>query len=123
MLLFFKILTLDELKRNIEEEEMPPTAEENNVNIVPETESGDNDTVTYHEERLSDTEEERILLGTVHTGQDVSVEEDGGHFNKNKDNQPGLGSTDEIQKVPQADLENPLEMGLGIEVEHLQSGW
>lgn len=53
----------------------------------------------------------------MQAGPDISVEEDGGHFNKNKDKQPG-----EMQKVPQATLENPLDLGIGVEVVNSPSG-
>ncbi|XP_040920050.1 transport and Golgi organization protein 1 homolog isoform X2 [Toxotes jaculatrix] len=111
----------DEHELNVKEE-MPYIAEEDKIDSVPETESEDNITVTDHEERLAETEEEQSVLDEVHTGPDVSVEGDSGHFNKNKDNQPGFSVSDEIQKVPQATLENPLEKGLGVEVEQSPSG-
>ncbi len=62
-------------------------------------------------------------MDEVHGGPDINVEEDGGHFNKNKDNQPSFSASEEMQKVPQATLENPLDIGLGVEVEHSPSGW
>ncbi|XP_070781825.1 transport and Golgi organization protein 1 homolog [Enoplosus armatus] len=101
---------------------MPFIIEEDKTDSVPETESEDNLTVTDHEERPAETKEELIVLDDVHSRPDVSVEEDGGHFNKNKDNQPSFSASDEMQKVPQATLENPLDMGLGVEVEHSPSG-
>ncbi|XP_056260559.1 transport and Golgi organization protein 1 homolog isoform X4 [Seriola aureovittata] len=103
-------------------EEMPHIVEEDKADIVPETESEGNVTVTGHEERPAETEKEQIVVDDVHSGPDVSVEEDGGHFNKNKDNLPGFSASNEMQKVPQATLENPLDMGLGVEVEHSPSG-
>ncbi|XP_071323811.1 transport and Golgi organization protein 1 homolog isoform X1 [Trachinotus anak] len=103
-------------------EEMPHTVEEHKADGGPETESEDNLTVTGHEERPVETEEEQIVVEEVLTGPDVSVEEDGGHFNKNKDNQPGFSASNEMQKVPQATLENPIDMGLGVEVENSPSG-
>lgn len=102
---------------------MPHIVKENKVDSVPEAESDDNLTVTHHKERPADIKEEQIVLDEVHSGPDVSVEEDGGHFNKNKDNQPSFSATEEMQKVPQATLENPLDMGLGVDVEHSPSGW
>ena len=112
--------------------------EEEKVDIVPEAErEQENITVTDREERAVETEEraveteeraveteeEQKVVDEVHSGPDVSVEEDGGHFNKNKDNQPGLSSSDDMQKVPQATLENPLDVGVGVEVEPSPSGW
>lgn len=92
-------------------------------NSVPEAESDDNLTVTDHEETPAETKEELVVLDEVPSGPDVSVEEDGGHFNKNKDNQPSFSASDEMQKLPQATLETPLDMGLGVEVEPSPSGW
>lgn len=101
---------------------MPHTVEEEKA-VIPETESEDNLTVTDVEEKPAKVEEEPVLLDEVHTGSDVSVEEDGGHFNKNKDNQPSFSASEELQKVPQATLEQPLDMGLGVVVEQAPSGW
>ncbi|KAG7222741.1 hypothetical protein INR49_026351, partial [Caranx melampygus] len=112
-------IELDQHKVNIEEK-MPHI--EHNAGSVSEPDSEDNGTVTDHEERPAETEKEPIVLDKMHTGPEVSMEEDGGHFNKNKDNQPGFSASDEMQKVPQATLENPLDMGLGVKVEHSSSG-
>ena len=101
---------------------MPNTVEEEKV-VIPETETDDNLTVTDLEEKQAKVEEEPVLLEEVHTGSDVSVEEDGGHFNKNKDNQPSFTASEELQKVPQAVLEKPLDMGLGVVMEQSPSGW
>lgn len=101
---------------------MPHT--EHKAGTVSEADSEDNGTVTDHEERQpAETEKEQIVLDKIHTRPEVSMEEDSGHFNKNKDNQPGFSASDEMQKVPQATLENPLDRGLGVEVEHVSSGW
>ncbi|XP_035279380.1 transport and Golgi organization protein 1 homolog isoform X6 [Anguilla anguilla] len=64
---------------------------------------------------------ERDLDGVVHTP-DIGFEEDGGRFNKNKENQGIYKDTEEIQKGPQAILENPLDIGFGFEVESPSSG-
>ncbi|XP_047184518.1 transport and Golgi organization protein 1 homolog isoform X2 [Scophthalmus maximus] len=114
-------LDQDEHELNVTEE-TSHIVKEDKVDSDPGTKSEDNITVTVHEEGPAETEVEQMVLDEVHTGPDVSVEEDGGHFNKNKDDQPGFTASDEIQKVPQATLENPLDMGLGVEVEHLPSG-
>ncbi|XP_044025981.1 transport and Golgi organization protein 1 homolog isoform X2 [Siniperca chuatsi] len=105
----------DEHELNIKDD-MPIIVEEEKV----EAGSEDNLTVTDHEERPAETKEEHIVLDEMHSGPDVSVEEDGGHFNKNEGNQPSFSASDEMQKVPQATLENPLDMGLAVE--HLPSG-
>lgn len=53
--------------------------------------------------------------------QDVGPGEDAGHFNKNEDNQAALQDTTDIQRGPQAILENPLDV-LGFEIDP-SSGW
>ncbi|XP_032398987.1 transport and Golgi organization protein 1 homolog isoform X2 [Etheostoma spectabile] len=111
----------DEHKLNVNGDTSHIVAEDK-VDSIPEPESDDNLTVTNHEEKPAETEEEQIVLDEVHSGPHVSVGEDGGHFNKNKDNQMSFSASDEMQKVPQATLENPLDMGLGVEVEHPPSG-
>lgn len=121
---FFNIFVVDEHKLNVKDD-TPHIVEEDKVDSIPETESDDNLTVTDHEERPAETKEEQIVLDEVHSGPHVSEDEDGGHFNKNKnkDNQLSFSASDEMQKVPQATLENPLDVGLGVEVEHPPSGW
>ncbi|KAG8011441.1 Transport and Golgi organization protein 1-like protein [Nibea albiflora] len=95
---------------------------EDNVD-VPMAESDDNRTVTDHEEKPAETDKEQVVvLDEVHGGPDVSVEEDGGHFNKNKEGQPGFGASEEMAKIPQATLEKSLDVGLVVEVDHSQSG-
>ncbi|KAK1889139.1 Transport and Golgi organization protein 1 like [Dissostichus eleginoides] len=89
---------------------------------VPEAKSEDNLTVTDQEEKPAVSEDEPTVLEEVHRGPELSVEEDGGHFNKNKDNQLSFSASDELPKVPQATLENPLDLGLSVEVEHSPSG-
>lgn len=109
------VFVVDELEINI--------VDEDNVN-VPMAESDDNLTVTDHEEKPAETnEKEVVVLDEVHSGPDVSVEEDGGHFNKNKEGQPGFGASEEMPKIPQATLEKPLDVGRVVEVDHSQSGW
>ncbi|XP_026857253.2 transport and Golgi organization protein 1 homolog isoform X2 [Electrophorus electricus] len=49
--------------------------------------------------------------------QDMSLEEDGGHFNKNKDIQLDFKEREEIQRGPQAILENPVDVAFGFEME------
>ncbi|XP_068593484.1 transport and Golgi organization protein 1 homolog isoform X2 [Cebidichthys violaceus] len=95
---------------------------ENKVVGDPEAESDDNLVVTIHEERPAETKEDQVVLDEARGGLDVSVEEDGGHIDKDKDNQPSFSAADERQEVPQATLENPLDVGLGVEVEPSPSG-
>ncbi|KAL4630547.1 melanoma inhibitory activity protein 3 isoform X1 [Arapaima gigas] len=59
---------------------------------------------------------------TPHHASERSFEEDGGHFNKNKDIQGTFEDSEDIQRSPQAILENTLDMGFGFEVESPSSG-
>ncbi|KAM8725744.1 transport and Golgi organization protein 1 homolog isoform 2-T2 [Acanthopagrus schlegelii] len=111
----------DEHELNIKDD-TPHIVEEEKVDVTPETESDNNLTVADHKESPAETNEEQIVLDEVHGGPDVSVKEDGRHFNKNKDSQPSFSASEEMQKVPQATLENPLDMGLGVEVDPSPSG-
>ncbi|XP_077409095.1 transport and Golgi organization protein 1 homolog isoform X2 [Vanacampus margaritifer] len=88
---------------------------------MPEMESDDgNHTATELVKQAAEIDQEvQNRLDDEHTTPDISVGEDGGHFNKNNENQPGFSVADE--KFPQATLESPLEKGLG-EVERLSSG-
>ncbi|XP_029965861.1 transport and Golgi organization protein 1 homolog isoform X2 [Salarias fasciatus] len=73
-------------------------------------------------EQPGEVEEDQITMDEGPAQPDINVEEDGGHFNKNKDDRPPFSTSDEMQKVPQDSLENPLDMGLGVEVDHSTSG-
>ncbi|XP_037101429.1 transport and Golgi organization protein 1 homolog isoform X2 [Syngnathus acus] len=85
-------------------------------------ESDDNRTVTdLEKDPVGIDREPEISLDEEHTTPAMSVGEDGGHFNKNKENQPSFSVSEEMQKFPQAALESPLDKGLG-EVEHAPSG-
>lgn len=66
---------------------------------------------------------EHIIFDEIHSAPDITVEEDGGHFNKNKDNQPRFTTTEELPEAPQATLENHLDVGLNTEIKHSPSGW
>ncbi|XP_071775151.1 transport and Golgi organization protein 1 homolog isoform X1 [Centroberyx gerrardi] len=111
------------LQHTVEEEEvLQHTVEEKHEDILPGSDRDDDLTVTDPVERPPEKEEEQVIVDEVQRGPDVSVEEDGGHFNKNKDNQPSFNAPEEMQKVPQATLENPFDMGLGVEMEHSSSG-
>ncbi|XP_061126658.1 transport and Golgi organization protein 1 homolog isoform X2 [Syngnathus typhle] len=82
----------------------------------------DNRTVTdLEKDPVRIDREPEISLDEEHTTPDMSVGEDGGHLNKNKENQPSFSMSEEMQKFPQAALESPLDNGLG-EVEHAPSG-
>ncbi|XP_016119232.1 uncharacterized protein, partial [Sinocyclocheilus grahami] len=73
-----------------------------------------------HEEQ---NESEVILNSELNMNEDLSrtkdvgLEEDGGHFNRNKDAQIGFEDTEEIQKGPHAILENPVDIGFHFEVD------
>ncbi|KAA0708208.1 Transport and [Triplophysa tibetana] len=49
--------------------------------------------------------------------QDMGLEEDGGHFNRNKDAQMGFEDKEDVQKGLHAILENPLDIGLHFEMD------
>ncbi|KAM6991732.1 transport and Golgi organization protein 1 homolog [Tautogolabrus adspersus] len=102
--------------------DVPHIVEEDRTSSVPVVESENNLTVTDHDKRPADTKIEQVVWDERHNGPDVNMQEDGGHFNKNKDNLPSFSATEEMQRVPQDTLENPLDMGLGVEVEHSSSG-
>ncbi|XP_036405434.1 transport and Golgi organization protein 1 homolog isoform X2 [Megalops cyprinoides] len=74
----------------------------------------------YEEEHVNDLVDSP-LDSTLHAP-DMGLEEDGGHFNKNKENQKIFKDSEEIQKRPQAILENQLDVGFGFGVEHPSSG-
>ncbi|XP_056301572.1 transport and Golgi organization protein 1 homolog isoform X2 [Danio aesculapii] len=48
---------------------------------------------------------------------DVDLEEDGGHFNRNKDAQIAFEDAEEIQKGPHAILEKPVDIGFHFEMD------
>lgn len=97
--------------------------EEAKADRIPEAEGDDNHTSADHKEMQTETKDKQIVLEEVLTAPDVTVEEDGGHFNKNKDNQPSFSSSDETHKGPQDTLESPMDVSLGVEVDHSSSGW
>lgn len=86
----------------------------------------DNLTLTK-EENPAKSKEEQSVLQEVHSTPDVIMEEDGGHFNKNKDNQPRFSTSEEIHQPRQDNLESSLDtnirQGLDVDPEHLSSGW
>ncbi|XP_051908364.1 melanoma inhibitory activity protein 2 isoform X2 [Hippocampus zosterae] len=101
------------------ESDVPETDKEPDM---PETETDANHTVPEFVKQVVEIDKEaKDLLGEKHTTPDISVGDDGGHFNKNKENQPGFSASDEMEKFPQATLESPLDKGLG-EMERSSSG-
>lgn len=119
---FHCCFTVDEHGLNVKED-TPPIVEEAKADSIPEAEGDDNQTSADHKEMPTETKDEHIVLEEVQTAPDITVEEDGGHFNKNEDNQPGFSTSDEMHKGPQATLESPLDVGLDVEVDHSSSGW
>lgn len=119
---YFFLNVVDEHGLNVKDD-TPHIMEEDEADGIPEAERDDNLTLTEHKERPTETHEEQIVLGEAHSTPDVTVEEDGGHFNKNKDNHPSFSASEEMHKVPQATLESTLDRDLAVEVEHSPSGW
>ncbi|XP_053738152.1 transport and Golgi organization protein 1 homolog isoform X2 [Synchiropus splendidus] len=91
-----------------------PASIEESLGDIPAADGGDNH--TGFEETPAATQEEPVVTEEVYPTADVSMEEEGAHFNVNKQDQPHL-ETAEHQKVPQDTLESPLDMGLGVDVE------
>ncbi|XP_058248377.1 transport and Golgi organization protein 1 homolog isoform X1 [Hemibagrus wyckioides] len=93
-----------EMAENVPEEVEIP------VETVPLTEETETPEVPQEAAELF------IGQGGESHSQDVGPGEDGGHFNKNEDNQAALQDTTDIQRGPQAILENPLDI-LGFEID------
>ncbi|XP_030200333.1 transport and Golgi organization protein 1 homolog isoform X2 [Gadus morhua] len=88
------------------EQDDGPTEENNGSVVVPD--------VT---EKQPESDAEQGALDEAHQGADLSVGADGGHFNRNEDNQPSYGGAEDMQKIPPAVLEKPFDLGLGVEME------
>ncbi|XP_068198041.1 transport and Golgi organization protein 1 homolog isoform X2 [Antennarius striatus] len=80
-----------------------------------------NMTATGHVESPAQTVEELVVLDEVNTSPHVSIEQDGGRYNNNQDNQPSFSESEEIPQIPHTTLQNPLDTGLPVEVEHSPS--
>ncbi|XP_061890667.1 transport and Golgi organization protein 1 homolog isoform X1 [Entelurus aequoreus] len=100
-------------------EDWPAMAEVDTPNIS-EVES-DHSLTELPEQATEIQKEEQTIADEAHVSADITMGEDGGHFNKNKENLPSFSVSDEMQNFPQATLENPLDVGLG-EVESSPSG-
>lgn len=72
------------------------------------------------EEGPVETKEEPSVLEEVHSTPDIIMEEDGAHFNKNKDNQPSFSASEEM---PDQDMDTDTRQGLDVEPEQPSSGW
>lgn len=93
--------------------------DENDKAAVPETEVVDNLTLTKEESPAKSEEEQSTP--------DIIMEEDGGHFNKNKDNQGRFSKSEEMhqprQDILESSLDADIKQGLDGAPEHLSSGW
>lgn len=74
-----------------------------------------------------ETKEEPSVLEEVHSTPDIIMEEDGAHFNKNKDNQESFSASEEMHQARQDIVESSLDTdtrhGLDVEPEQPSSGW
>ncbi|XP_076844196.1 uncharacterized protein mia3 isoform X3 [Brachyhypopomus gauderio] len=95
------------------EMEKPLASEEDSAKSIPVPEVTETPKVHKMSEQISSINGQE---NDPHS-QDMSLEEDGGHFNKNKDIQSGFKDTEEIQRGPQAILENPVDMAFGFEMQ------
>lgn len=89
---------------------------------VPEAESVDNLTLAK-EEGPAETKEEPSVLEEVHSTPDIIMEEDGAHFNKNKDNQASEEMHQARQDIVESSLDTDTRHGLDVEPEQPSSGW
>ncbi|KAL7888704.1 hypothetical protein AOLI_G00036780 [Acnodon oligacanthus] len=83
------------------------------VKTIPVTETAEDPKV--HKE-ANDISNVNVDKDESHS-QDVGLEEDGGHFNKNKDIRTSFKDTEEVKRGPQAILENPLDIAFGFEMD------
>uniref|UniRef100_A0A8C7TWX6 Transport and Golgi organization protein 1 homolog n=1 Tax=Oncorhynchus mykiss TaxID=8022 RepID=A0A8C7TWX6_ONCMY len=93
-----------------------PLAEEEEKMFLHSVGDINEDNLTVTGEETKAPEEKPDHEGHNRPDLDMGLEEDVGHFNRNQDNQP-----EEIQRGPQAILENTLDMGL-VDMEHPSSG-
>ncbi|XP_028980771.2 transport and Golgi organization protein 1 homolog isoform X3 [Esox lucius] len=85
--------------------------EEKSFPLLPEDNDEENITVTETREETKAPEEKPDHDEGL-SRPDMGFEEDVGHFNRNKDNQPSFKTPEEIQRGPQPILENTLDVGL-----------
>ncbi|XP_074542024.1 transport and Golgi organization protein 1 homolog isoform X2 [Halichoeres trimaculatus] len=112
----------DKDQAELTKHDTPHTTEEDSKSSISVAESKDNLTATDESKAPLESTDRQAVWDEMHGGPDVNMQEDSGHFNKNKDNQPSFSGSEDMQRVPQDTLENPLDMGLGVEVEHSASG-
>lgn len=120
----FLFVVADEYESTVKDE--GHQVDENHKAAVAEAEVVDNLTLT-EEESPAKSEEEQSVLQEVHSTPDVIMEEDSGHFNKNKDNQPRFSTSEEMREprrdILERSLDTGIRQGLDVEPEHLSSGW
>ena len=85
---------------------------EDSVKTIPVTEAAEAPKVHKEDNDISNV---NIEKDESHS-QDMGLEEDGGHFNKNNDIRTSFKDTEEVQRGPQAILENPLDIAFGFEM-------
>uniref|UniRef100_W5NI20 Transport and Golgi organization protein 1 homolog n=1 Tax=Lepisosteus oculatus TaxID=7918 RepID=W5NI20_LEPOC len=103
----------------------PASEAQKEIDMLTNNHTSTRDEIELQEKPLNQQEDnERPLSERRHskTRSDIGVEEDGGHFNRNKDSH-FMEDVEEIQKGPPTTLENTLDIGLGIDVEHPSSGF
>lgn len=94
-----------------------PEEVESPAETIPLTESTETPEVPVEDHDLLSENDQK---GTSHS-QEVGPGDDGGRFNKNEDIQSAFQDTTEIQRGPQAIVENPLDI-LGFDIDQ-SSGW
>ncbi|XP_045076756.1 uncharacterized protein LOC121563487 isoform X1 [Coregonus clupeaformis] len=85
-------------------------------------EDTDKDNLTVTETGEETNTPEKPAHDEGHKRPDMDIEEDGRYFNRNKDNQLSSKTPEEIQRGPQTILENILDMGLSVDMDHPPSG-
>ncbi|KAL6485838.1 hypothetical protein MHYP_G00052300 [Metynnis hypsauchen] len=86
---------------------------EDSVTTIPVTKAAEDPKVHKEAKDISNV---NIEKDESHS-QDVGLEEDGGHFNKNKDIRTSFKDTEEVKRGPQAILENPLDIAFVFEMD------
>ena len=102
--------------------EIPPPVFQAKQDEGPTEENNGSVVVDDRTEKRREDDAEQGALDEAHQGPDLSVGADGGHFNRNEDNQPSYGGAEEMQKIPPAVLEKPFDLGLRVEMEHSSGG-
>ncbi|XP_056619782.1 transport and Golgi organization protein 1 homolog isoform X2 [Triplophysa dalaica] len=111
------------------EEEQTGTEEQHDSSVAKDDVHVDGDAEKVEPPEIPDLREEQneseVIVNSelnanaqdLSPSQDMGLEEDGGHFNRNKDAQMGFEDTEEIQKGLHGILENPLDIGLHFEMD------